>query len=271
MRNIVQLVIVGLIVILLGSIGIAFVSKVRLAVYSTQCANNIKQLNLTFADYYACNGVFPCGTVKNPDLDPDQRLSWLVSIWPYIQAGPQLRLDAQKSWNSPDNYPPFCDDLRKGSYFEPAHPVGCCPLFVCPYDRAQPKPEEAFVVHYIGVAGLGADAASLPKGAPGVGFFGYDRVLVEDDIADGLAYTITIMETLHDVGPWTAGGPYTVRGLTDPSKMPYLGDNGQWSSRHERIVAGFADCSVRFINKDVAPIVLEALATIADGEEVALP
>jgi hypothetical protein len=131
---------------------------------------------------------------------------------------------------------------------------------------------------YVGVAGVGADAAGRPAGYPGLGLFGHDRKTRREDIKDGAATTMTVIETTWKNGPWTAGGYPTVRGL-EPSATPYLGPGGQFGSNHWQgslfssnspsiTKAVFADCSVRSITDSISPDVLEALATIAGGEDV---
>src|SRR5688572_32772761 len=49
-------------------------------------------------------------------------------------------------------------------------------LYFCPSWASGPKDEPLFghaaVTNYVGVAGVGADAATRPAGAPGVGMFG---------------------------------------------------------------------------------------------------
>jgi prepilin-type processing-associated H-X9-DG protein len=126
--------------------------------------------------------------------------------------------------------------------------------------------------HFVGIAGIGPDSGSKPLGTDGIGFFGYDRVVKSEDITDGTSTTLVVMETICNSGAWTAGGAPTVRGLADGSGAPYLGKNGQWTSRHSfaGINAAFADGSLRILTEKIDPTVLEALATIAGGEAVSL-
>jgi hypothetical protein len=269
MRNIIQIIIILAILVTGGSLILTLVAKVRTAGNKMSCANNLHQLGIALENYYGTNKSYPPGTVQETNLRPEDRLSWLVTIWPYIQAGPGLRMDAAKPWNSTTNYPPFVDFFDKTK--EPAQPVGRINLFQCPSNLQPPGPDEAMMLHYVGVAGVGSDAASLPLGAPGIGFFGYDRHPKKSDIIDGISKTIAVMETLREVGPWTAGGPYTVRGLSDPTDTPYLGRDGQWTTKHHITNVLFADCSVRGMQESTSLSVLEALATINGKENVLLP
>jgi hypothetical protein len=129
----------------------------------------------------------------------------------------------------------------------------------------------------VGVAGVGADAASRPAGYPGIGLFGHDRKTRRQDLKDGAETTMMASETNWKNGPWTAGGYPTVRGLV-PSGQPYFGPGGQFDSGHRGGLAVrgapsitnavFADCSVRSLTDSTSPEVFKALATIAGGEDV---
>ena len=269
MRNIIQIIIVLALLVTGVSLILMVVVKVRTAGNRMSCVNNLYQLGLTLESYYGTNQCYPPGTVQKTTLHPEERLSWLVSIWPYIEAGPRLRVDTAKPWNSTTNYPPFVDFFDKTN--GPAQPVGRMKLFQCPSNPQPPGPDDATALHYLGIAGIGPNAASLPLDEPGVGFFGYDRRIKKSDIIDGISNTIAVMETLREVGPWTAGGPYTVRGLSDPTVTPYFGRDGQWSTKHHITNVLFADCSVKGMQESISSSVLEALATIGGREDVSPP
>jgi prepilin-type processing-associated H-X9-DG protein len=119
---------------------------------------------------------------------------------------------------------------------------------------------------YVGIAGLGTDAPSLPIGHRRAGIFGYDRQTRMVDISDGASTTMMLAETRVTNGPWTAGGPATVRGL-DPRRQPYLGRGQQFGGSHPGgAMVAFADGSVRFLHETIDARVFEALSTIAGGE-----
>jgi prepilin-type processing-associated H-X9-DG protein len=87
------------------------------------------------------------------------------------------------------------------------------------------------------------------------------------EIKDGASVTMLLAETGLANGPWTAGGPSTVRGL-DPARQPYIGEQRQFGGVHRGgAMVAFADGSVRFIRDSIRPQVFEALSTIA-GREV---
>jgi hypothetical protein len=153
------------------------------------------------------------------------------------------------------------------------------PVFRCPDWGREKSDAPAEWTAYLGAAGLGADAARLPATDPRAGVFGYDRRADLDRIEDGASNTLLLMESARDNGPWAQGGPGTVRGL-DPGDRPYLGPGQQFGGTHfsEKGVftrskpigcnAATCDGAVRFLNNDFAWPVLEALVTVAGGEDV---
>jgi hypothetical protein len=269
MRNLIQVIIVFAFLVIGGSFILVAIARFRMVAQRGMCTNYLRIHGSSLELYYETNPSYPSGTVQNSNLPPEERLSWLVTIWPFIQAEPPLGVNKSESWNSNSNYPPFVEFNDKTN--EPAHTVGLMWLFQCPSNPQPPGPCDASVNHYIGVAGVGRNAASLPFGAPGIGFFGYDRKPKKSDITDGTSNTIAVMETLRDAGPWTAGGPPTVRGLSDPAETPYFGDDAQWTTKHHWVQALFVDGSIRNMRGTISPVVLEALATIAGNEDVLPP
>lgn len=119
------------------------------------------------------------------------------------------------------------------------------------------------VTHYVGIAGVGSDAASWPMDGDAIGFFGYDRTLHEKDFKGGLANTLMVIQTGLDNGPWVASGYPTVQGY-EPERVPYFGIGGQFGGLHRGGAnALFADGSVRFLSDDIDRGVLEAMCKIA--------
>ena len=120
------------------------------------------------------------------------------------------------------------------------------------------------VTHYVGIAGHGPNAASLPLRAPGVGVFGYNRITRMRDITDGTSNTMAISEASEPFNTWSAGGRATIRGF---SRKPYVnGPDGIGGPSIGGFNAGLADGSVRFISENIDPEILERLSAIADGQ-----
>jgi len=242
------------------------ISKMHEAAGRANCNNNVRDIGVSIQNYLDVNACFPPGTVRNQLLPAEKRLSWLVEILPYIEST-NLVFDKKKSWDAEEN-------LRLRDPKGTRRNVGEYRLFLCPSNPIRADLDWPGLSHYVGIAGLGRDAAelSLREGEDSairrdVGFFGYDRKIKPEDIPDGLATTLAVAETRAENGPWTAGGRATVRGLD--SQLPYLGSGGQIGGNHiGRAMVLMADGSARFIGESIQPKVFEALATIAGGEEV---
>jgi hypothetical protein len=214
---IVSLFLVAVVVgILLGA-----VSRIREAAARTACKNNIKQIGLAISNYHDQMDAFPAATMPSERLPPEKRLSWLFDLDPFIHA----RMD--ESWGLGRNEPWDAEVNARIAR-------GRMPWYLC--DTNPIRERDGFAVtHYVGIAGVGADAAQLPKTNPRAGFFGYDRHITQKDVTDGLGSTLMVVETVWDNGPWVAGGFPTTRALTSPNERSYLGTDGQFGSRHRRL------------------------------------
>ena len=69
---------------------------------------------------------------------------------------------------------------------------------LCPANPTCNDPLLPCVTHYVGVAGVGADAATLPLSDPRAGVFGYDRKTSLRDIKDGHSTTMLLTEVLSN-------------------------------------------------------------------------
>ncbi len=203
-------------------------------------------------DYQQAEGELPPGAVGGSLLPPETRLSWIAELLPYIgHADWHRSLRFGYAWNSPQNRSITRRPLDR--FVNPALGPG--------------RTEAGYpVTHYVGVAGVGPDAATLPADHPRAGVFGFGRRTRLEDIGDGTSNTIAILGVTKDVGAWAAGGHATVRPLT---QRPYVnGPDGFGSGQVDGMLAGMADGSVRFISKDIDPEVVELLATINSGSQM---
>jgi len=253
MRKYVNWLILFFIVLIVGSVLMVGVAKVRDSANRINCQNNLKQMGLAAHNYYDTFKHLPPATMPNSALVPEQRFSWLFSIYPYQESeNISRRCDKSKAWDAEENR--FAALVM--------NKLDHCPST----DR---PPAGSFVpTNYLGITGVGRDAAKLPLGDPKAGLFGYDRKITFGDIKDGMSYTLMAIETAWPSGAWTAGGPATVRGL-EPEGSPYLGVPGQFGGNH---IGGtnvvLVDASVHFLKTSFDPVTLEAMATIAGGETI---
>jgi prepilin-type processing-associated H-X9-DG protein len=249
MRSAATLVVLALLVLVAGGLLLVGVATVRGAAARSQCRNNLRQLGMALHNYRsAFNDQFPTASMPNPLVPAASRFSWLVTINPFLEASPfYSRLDKEKGWDAEENR--FAALTRFRTFECPAYP-----------DR--PPTSTLVPTHYVGLAGLGADAAALTRESPRAGFFGDARTLTFADVEGHAATLLVAVETAQASGAWTAAGPATVRGL-DGEFPPYLGPGGQFGGTHPGgATALFADASVRFLPGSLAPHVFEALATV---------
>lgn len=260
------LVVIAVIAILIGMM-VPATRRVSGAATRSRCMNNLKQLMLALHTYADSAGkpaalpseghpdqpagpLFPPACL-GPGTVPDERLSWMVPLLPYLEQEPLFkRFDVEKGY--------------AGNLAAAQTRVG---TFLCP---ASPEAWAAdATTHYVATAGIGRDAAARPAGAAGNGFMGYDRPTSPAMIKDGTSNTIALMETRSGLGPWARGGASNVRGF-DPADVPLCGDGRPFGGHPGGMSVAMADGSVRFVRSSIEPEKLAAAITIAGGEPVAL-
>lgn len=260
-----ELIVVTLIIAVMVALLLPAISRTRNAAVLISCQNNLKQLGLAAHGYRDAHGHFPPGTIPS-DLQPGEQLSWQVALLPHLELVKLYeRFDPAVAFDAPAN--------------AEAEKLCVLPVFRCPGFYTTTQPPLAFLhTNYVGVAGIGSGAAALPLDGPGVGFFGYNRKLTTEDVKDGTANTLMVLETAHNVGPLVRGGPATVRGL-DLAEDPLLGEGRPFGGLHreDKTFGGtrplgsrilFADGSVHLTPLSVDAAVLGALATVAGDDRV---
>jgi prepilin-type processing-associated H-X9-DG protein len=253
MRNVVNALVVALILVVAGGLLIVATAKVREAANRSQCLNNLKQIGTALHSYHDSIDHFPRAAEPIPGLPPERRLSWLVSPGPYFEGTDlYVKMDRKRGWDAEENRYLALTVYR---------------LLQCPGYPDQPPVSTLVPTHYVGIAGLGSDAAALPAEDPAAGFFGYERQLTLSDMREGTSTLLVAVETARASGAWTAGGPPTVRGLEEGP--PYLGAEGPFGGTHRGGAnALFADASVRFLREKSAPRVIRAMVTVGSSAGV---
>lgn len=223
------------------------VQQAREAARRTQSRNNLKQIGLAMHNYYDVFENFPAGTVENEDLEVDERLSWMVSILPFIdQSNLYNQFNMDQGYNSETNQPLLETPII--TYMNPGYSA------------------DGFPTHYVGIGGLTAEGptAKLPSNIAGV--FGYDRKTRFRDITDGTSNTVMVAESNGLSGPWGQGGPATVVPFT---QHPYInGPDGVGGPFRGGCHFLMADGAVRFVSENIDASVVEKLTTIQGGEVV---
>ena len=268
----------GLLVLFVVGFVLTYLSKMRQAAAELGCTNNMRGLAL-FAAFQATGqgqpavrktDRIPAGTVYLADVPADDRLSWAAAVLPGLD---QRRQDVVPLLTGIDPLAPWPADRNQQAARTRL------PAFLCPSNPPAADPAAPAPTCYVGVAGLGADAALIVLPAPPApappraGCFRYDAPTPFDAITDGLSQSLLFGERSGDLGPWLRGGPATVRGLDDAAgASPLIGVGGQFGGNHP---AGanwaFADGGVRAFTERVDPKLLFRLATIAGKETDALP
>jgi uncharacterized protein DUF1559 len=216
---------------------------------STQA--NLSEILIALRNFHYAHQSFPAGTHPNKQLKPEQRLSWMADILPFVDSH-QYRplhsdIDFSEAWDSTANRGAARVSLFGDGLVSAGNPNSW-----------------AAATHCVGFAGLGVEGPTLPVTSPKAGCFAYDRVTRMRDITDGLSCTAMLAGVSKDVAPWAAGGRSTIRALT---ARPYInGPDGIGGPDGATI--GMADGSVRTLSNKVDPKVFEALVTIHGGETV---
>ncbi|MFL5240473.1 MAG: DUF1559 domain-containing protein [Gemmataceae bacterium] len=253
MRNYITAFLLFVVLSLTGLLIISAIGKIRDAANRMSCINNLHQVGLAVCNYRGTMERYPNATWENANLEPESRLSWLVTIVPYVESDDlYLRIQLGKSWDSEENRIIAVMPYR----------ILQCPGYLYP-------PADTFYSsHYLGISGLQADAATLASKDPHSGFFGYERSLKRQDIVGCESHLLIALETSHAAGAWTAGGPPTVRGI-EMDFQPYLGSERPFGGNHANVTnALFADASVRSFANSIDSKVIEAAATIQGSKEI---
>ncbi|HEV2948299.1 MAG TPA: DUF1559 domain-containing protein [Gemmataceae bacterium] len=252
----IELVVLALIMIVVGCLIIPAVEKVRESANRMHCTNNMKQIGLSLLNYHDTFGYFPPAGKPKTSLPAEQRLGWLYLVVPFVESSSLYReFTPEKAWDADENR------------FTALNPYFICQ---CPSYRDRPPDSKFIPTHYLGISGIGRDAATFSLEHPDAGFFGYERKIRQKDIKNGLPNTLAVVETAWGTGAWTAA-PDSIRCL-DPAWSPYLGVPKQFGGNHPKGAnVLLADGSVRFLDSSFDPQVFEGMSKIAasqggDGE-----
>ena len=217
-------------------------------------------------------GQFPRGTIERKipptragrPYEPKQRISWFAELLPYLgseQAFLSNGIDREKSWNDPANLAAAATLVPQ--FLNPNYPPHTW------WVRYPTIMQPTAATHYVGIAGIGADAAEYsandPATAKKLGVFGYDRTTRVQDITDGVSNTILMAQVPPTYKrPWMAGGGSTVEGVLEKDSVrPFV--SPQPDGKRGTLVV-MADGSVRFVAENVKDEIFKALCTIKGGE-----
>jgi hypothetical protein len=246
-------------VMVIGMIALAIVS-LRGKDTRRRCENDLRQLGQALNLYHDTHGHFPAGAIPNPQLPVEDRWSWHTALLVYVHENKPKQVTVVERWST------VGADIDTSTRWQDATNAAAVETylrsFVCPAYLDIPPPTEPGVTTYIGSTGIGPDAPRLPRDDPRAGVFGYDRHTRRDDITRGLSYTLAAAETAHDVGPWAAGGPSTVRAIS-PDDLQPIGYQRAWGGLHPAgLNVLMADGAAQFRSESMAPGVFVEMAAI---------
>jgi hypothetical protein len=255
----------------------AYVISLRGEADAATTRSRVHELAAALQEYVKAKGHYPRGALHRPpsaerviDWAPAQRLSWMVDLLPFLQQGEYKDLfedrvkgfDATKSWRDPPN-------LYLGMMVIPQYVVLGKPNN--PYKVRYPGMLIRLgATHFVGMAGVGLDAAEYDPSNPAVakklGIFGYNREIKPDQIKNPEQTIALIQVPVEHKAPWIAGGGSTVRGVSEDADAlrpfvcaEYQGKPGTF--------AIMADGKVRFIPAATPPDTFRTLCTI-NGDKV---
>lgn len=209
-------------------------------------ATRLTSLGQQIDSYVKEQGVFPAPPPQ-PRLPPEQRLSWMAALVSATGAG-EVRPEAERGWADPLN-DPFVRRTSE-SFQNPA---------IAPSTGPAGHP----VSQFAGIAGVGAEAPSLPVDHPRAGIFGLERTTRVEDVRDGQSNTLMVAGVRNQLDSWAANGPATIRPL---SAEPYFGGpDGLGTGEQGGMSVLMADGSVRFLSSDTDPRLMRRMAAMADG------
>lgn len=210
------------------------------------------------------------GSNQGLPYQPEQRVSFLAELTRFMDNKTYIhrKLDPNQAWYQKGN-------LEVAEAWIPE-------LLVSDYPQSAwratsdliPDGRSVGATNYVGVAGLGLDAARLnpnnPEDAKKAGMTGYDFGSKPDDVKDGLSNTMYLIQVPPTIQrPWIAGGGATLMGVNDkgndPAK-PFMAKKAD-GSRGTMVLMG--DGSVRYVKEGIDPAVFRAMATRAGGEKIA--
>ena len=205
------------------------VQQAREAARRTQCKNNLKQIGLAMHNYHDTFGMFPAAHLNDSQDKP--RLSWRVSILPYVDQAPLYNIyNFNDAWDGPSN-------ARIAST-----PI---PLYICPSYTSTNMTTTCYVA-------ISGDHTVMGAG----------KCIPFKEIKDGTSNTLMVVEACGMNIPWIK--PQDL----DENAVTRVGDPNGISSKH---VGGahalMADGSVRFISENLSPAVLQSLITRDGGDQ----
>lgn len=217
---------------------------------------------------------FPRGTAEREVRDdryrlpppPEQRVSFFAELLPYIgKAGLKTQIqDRKHPWFAKEN-------LNAAEAWVPELLVPYYPQESWRASHPLADGRSLGATNYVALSGLGFDSARFdpndPQLAKRVGMVGYDWGSRPDEVKDGLANTIYLIQSPPGMGrPWIAGGGATVIGVDDQTDDPMRDFVHRAPDGRRGTYVLMADGSVRWVKEGTDPKIFRGMVTRAGGE-----
>jgi hypothetical protein len=222
-------------------------------------------------------GQFPPGALVRAgskiksDLEPKNRLSWMTALLPYVgQQALYNKVNFDATWRDPSHW--IAGRTLVPQFIDPRYPDAARSV------TPDGLPLDFAATHFVGIAGVGLDAASYPPGDPAFvakrGVLGYEKSATLEEVKKGrgLSNTVLLVQVPHDgvagVTPWIAGGGATLRGVPEKNSIaPFVltTDRDGRPIEHKGKRGTYAlmtDGSVRFVDQNVSDDVFKAMVTV---------
>ena len=250
-----ELIVIALLFVVFLALGLPWVLSSRQDARLHQCRNNLRRIGQGMNNNVKIsNGRFPAGTFGSRQLAVDKRLAWTVPVaLRQRPRGDKSSFDPSVAWDAEPNLTPEIA----------GRPMVRNPLFHCPDDTTDSPPEKLQFSSYVGMAGIGKEAATLLAGDPSAGIFGYDRRTTMTQLGNNREYRICVLDTSRNNAAWTSGGLPTLRSFL-PDESPFIGDGLQFGGHHtEGSVVLMADFRVRVFSTETDAGLFAKLCPIA--------
>ncbi len=201
------------------------------------CTNNLKQIGLALHNYQSVYGVFPPAYIADEKGKPLH--SWRVLILPYLEEQKLYdEYDFSEPWDGPHNSKLLAKMPR---------------MFSCPA-RDKDATRRPSRTSYVAVTGAG----TMFPGSESVGF---------DQVTDGSANTLMVVDTANVEIPWTKPEDLDIRTMSlklNDKQNPSISSDHAGGAQ-----VLFADGSCRFLKASINTDLVKSLLTISGGEPIA--
>ncbi|MHC4179485.1 MAG: DUF1559 domain-containing protein [Planctomycetota bacterium] len=208
-------------------------SQIMLDPRGAACMNNLKQIGMAMHNYHAVHKCFPPAYI--PDENGRPKHSWRVLLLPYLEQ--KILYDDynfDEPWDGPNNS-------------RLADAIGDVYNYRCPADWGDPSETSFVMIVGPGTISDGPTARKI------------------EDITDGTSRTIMVVEVANSGIHWMEPGDLKAEDITFA-----INDGTPAGIRSEHPGGAhvlFCDTRVQFLPDSTDPAPIEAMSTIASGED----